>query len=136
MSVQKSFCRKIFPKQTAFSLLFGVMLSCWRETLIFQSFSISSFSLLSICYVCFVSSSVVTKSVKIYNGLQNNWLQSCYKRWKHYFSGAPNHFGIGERKDRYYGKVIQLIENQNSARVKFSLKIIFSFRGNSTPQSS
>ena len=49
---------------------------------------------------------------------------------------APNHFGIGERKDHYYGKVIQLIENQNSARVKFSLKIIFSFRGNSTPQSS
>ena len=33
-------------------------------------------------------------------------------------SVAPNHFGISERKDHYYGKVIRLIENQNSATAR------------------
>ena len=31
---------------------------------------------------------------------------------------TPYHFGIDERKENYYGKMIELIENQNSARVR------------------
>ena len=38
-------------------------------------------------------------------------------------SVATNHFSIDKRKDRYYGKVIRLIENQNSTRVSCLMPI-------------
>ena len=37
---------------------------------------------------------------------------------------APNYFGIDERRDRYYRKVIRLTENQNSARVRWFIESI------------